>query len=262
MKEGKPRDSDENNPRLNLEEIMPQARIELEGATLPFTEVRDGRTTLVTISEIREILGKGNFAEWVASVDVHLADEENTDRKINMVLKRFKENEFENGEENMNKSVEMFQKVRAADVPTWTTYRPSIGNRTVLMTSGLAAGKTFVTYNDPGEIINNRTDLRIEELDIESISSQLDSICARAARANIFLTPDSFGYLINNHSIDVIVSDFDMLDEYSGFGFTSVYERNVLAAKKSIGGLFRILDDELKIPLLQHIEAGLGKIEN
>lgn len=159
----------------------------------------------------------------------------------------------------MNKSVEMFQKIKAAQIPTWTTYKPSIGNRTVLMTSGLKAEKTFVTYNDPGEIINNRTDLRVEDLNTEEIATKLDSICAAAARANIFLTPDSFGYLIDNHSIDIIVSDFDMIDQYDGLGYSSVYKENIQAAKKSIGGLFRILGDELRVPLLQHIEAGLGK---
>lgn len=87
MHEGRPRDSDQNNPRLNLEETMPQAKIELEGATLPFTETRDGRTTSITIAEIKEILGKGNFAEWVASVDVHLADDEESGKKLAWFLR-------------------------------------------------------------------------------------------------------------------------------------------------------------------------------
>ena len=262
MKEGRPRDSDINNPRLDLETMMPQARIEAEGATLPFLEIKSGKVSVATISDINKIIGRGNFAEWVASVNVHLIEDTNEERTRTMVLKRFKDTALENGEENMEKSAQMFQKIKGAGIPTWTTYRSSPRNRMVLMTLGINDNEhtSFITYNDPGAIIETRLDIDPKKINSSEISSEIDDICAKAARANIFLTADSFGYILEHNHINVIVSDFDMLDEYSGFGFISVYEKNIEAAKKSIEGIFRTVEDSsARTSLIEEIYEGIGK---
>jgi hypothetical protein len=265
MKEGKPRDSDINNPRLDLEGMMAQARIEAEGATLPFLDTHSGKTSIATISEIHKIIGRGNFAEWVASVDVHLTEDTNEQRVRTMVLKRFKDTELEDGETNMERSVDMFQKIKAAGISTWTTYRPSPRNKMVLMTLGIDEdnNKSFITYNDPGAIIDARLNINPAEIDTMDLSSEIDHICDRAAKANIFLTPDSFGYIFQNDAINVIISDFDMIDEYPGLSFQSIYEKNVEAAKKSIAGVFRILENEsLRTSLIDKIYNGLGMVDS
>lgn len=264
MKEGRPRDSDIDNPRLDLESLMPQARIEAEGSTLPFVDTSNGKTTITTIDAIHKIIGRGNFAEWVASVDVHLAEDTNDERTRTMVLKRFKDTELEDGEKNMEISAKMYQKIKDADIPTWTTYRPSPRNKMVLMTLGIDSdsNKSFITYNDPGSIIDTRLDINPAEIDTTALSLKIDHICAKAADSNVFLTPDSFGYMVQGNTIDVIISDFDMLDEHEGFSFESVYEKNIEAAKKSVSGIFRILDNEpLRTSLTEKIYDGLGKTE-
>lgn len=234
-----------HNPRSNLEIEYQKAQIAVEGREFDCITPDGSRVSRIQVSEVKEILGKGNFAEWVASVRVRVSPDEQKGIDWGMVMKKFKDGELQDADLALETSILNYSKVRDAGIPTWTTYRRIKGEPIVLMTSGVDTDieSTFVTYNDPDVIIENRIHIENESFDTQGVIKQIEHICKTAADAYIALTPDSFGYVVRKNEkgdsdVKVIISDFDMIDDMHGFGYSYILKQNIEAAKKSVHGVF------------------------
>lgn len=250
-----------HNPRSDLEAEFMKAKIETEGRILNCVTPDKKRASQVEVTEVSEILGKGNFAEWVAAVKVCPYTDGREKVVSEMVMKKFKSSEFQDGEVSLDTSIQNYMIVKAAGIPTWTTYRRVEGEPMVLMTTGVnqKSNETFVTYNDPDDIIEKRIHIESEALDVQNLVNQIVSICRKAADNYIALSPDSFGYLVTDEDektgVKVIISDFDMLDNMEGFGYSYIFTENVKAAKKSIHGVFNHQGEGLEKTILDMLDV-------
>jgi hypothetical protein len=241
LPESNPTNPAESAPEENVHEYQEHAfeHAGILGKTLDFEDPDNQKSTPVTIARLNEILGSGSVADWVASVNVEIANEDGTAKKSrDMVLKHYSDSAHRSGEimdeydrkmgrkesgSPLRRSYNTYRMLRDAGIATWDTYRINEENRVALMTLGVDEKETLRTTNDRDHVVRPR-DRQLIENPLTEIESEaefvqgLRSILDKADASGLNLDPDSWAVAFapsdksGAYRLRAMIADFDSIE--------------------------------------------------
>ena len=212
---------------------------QIVGSVLDFEDPDHHKSTTVKIVGLNEVLGSGSVADWVASVNVEIANEDGSDQKTRtMVLKHYADHAYRSMEiiaqtmrvkhlSPLQESYENYQMLKGAGIATWKTFRINEKKRVALMTLGADDGEVLRTTNDREYALRPRDQMLVEHplTEIENRTEYLEeirSILDKADMLSLALSADSWGTVFapsedpeksGSYILHALICDFDSLEK-------------------------------------------------
>lgn len=195
----------------------------IQGKVVNFQDEESGKDSLVKVSKYVKFLGAGGYGR-VLEVEVEIVDENNHEntRSRRMALKQYsKDNVGRVG--YLQKAQKNFRILKAASIPTWTTYRINLEHAAALMTLGTSESSVILTANDDFNRDKHPSVDMFKEnpvVSVENTDDFIKSIEAILHKLYIHkLTPDadSWGVVfkpVNNnggYALEILIADLDSL---------------------------------------------------
>lgn len=188
-----------------------------------------------------EKIGHGGFADiFEVQAMVH-------DKPCNGVVKRYRCGFNEKIDEKsiqdaVNRAVGMYQLVREAGLPVFSTFRTAADRKSIFMTNGNTESTVCVSGPRQNKLylLEQRTDALSKNREIKNLDIffvKLYGCVVQASKKGLFLQQDSYMFLLNHDEqiVDFVIGDFDSIVS-DDRNFSDVYSADyaALLAKNKI----------------------------
>ncbi len=195
----------------------------IEGKVVNFQDEESGKNSSVKVSKLIRFLGAGGYGR-VLEVEVDVIDENNYEntRSRRMALKQYSKDNV-GRVDYLQKAQKNFSLLKAAGIPTWTTYRINLEHAAALMTLGTSKEGVILTANDDFNIDKHPSIELFKENPVASIQNIDDFIKSIEVILHKLythkLTPDadSWGIIFKQvnsdgvYNLEILIADLDSL---------------------------------------------------